>query len=89
VCYSGTFTFFNITVFPCGGGLEYIRRSHASRRRRRKRNPMPRGIIGLPVSVHINVETWPTGLGVGRKSDDLAVRKNYCYKIQRSENRMV
>jgi hypothetical protein len=35
-------------AFPCGGGLEYPHRSPASRRRRRKENPVPGGITGPP-----------------------------------------
>jgi hypothetical protein len=33
---------------PCGGGVEYLHRSPASRRRRRKGNPVPGGITGPP-----------------------------------------
>jgi hypothetical protein len=32
----------------CGGGVEYLHRSLASRRRRRKGAPVPGGITGLP-----------------------------------------
>jgi hypothetical protein len=35
---------------PCGGGLEYLHRSPASRKRRRKGNPVPGGISGPPCS---------------------------------------
>jgi hypothetical protein len=45
--------------FPCGGGVQYLHRSPASRRRRRKGNPVPGGIIGLPCSWGI----WIRGLG--------------------------
>jgi hypothetical protein len=38
-------------IFPCGGGFEYMCRSPRSRRRRRKGNPVPGGITGLPCSV--------------------------------------
>jgi hypothetical protein len=34
--------------FPCGGGVEYIHRSPASRRRRQKWNPVPGSITGPP-----------------------------------------
>jgi hypothetical protein len=37
-------------VFPFGGGLEYFYRSPASRKRRRKGNPVPGGISGPPCS---------------------------------------
>jgi hypothetical protein len=37
----------------------------------------------------INTETWSSRLEVGHKADDLALQENYCYEIQRSENRMV
>jgi hypothetical protein len=37
-------------VAPCGGGLEYLHRSPASRKRRRKGNPVPGGITGSPCS---------------------------------------
>jgi hypothetical protein len=35
-------------LFPCGGGIEYLHRSPASRKRRRKGNPVP-GDLGNPV----------------------------------------
>jgi hypothetical protein len=35
-------------LHPCGGGVEYLHRSPASHRRRRKGNPVPGGITGLP-----------------------------------------
>jgi hypothetical protein len=35
-------------VNPCGGGLEYLHRSPASRKRRCERNPVPGGITGPP-----------------------------------------
>jgi hypothetical protein len=37
-------------ITPCGGGLEYLHRSHASRRRPRKGNPVPGVITGPPCS---------------------------------------
>jgi hypothetical protein len=33
-------------ISPCGGGLQYLHRSPVSRKRRRKENPVPRGITG-------------------------------------------
>jgi hypothetical protein len=33
---------------PCGGGLEYLHRCPASRKRRHKGNPVPGGITGPP-----------------------------------------
>jgi hypothetical protein len=33
---------------PCGGGVEYLHRNPASRRRRRKGNPVPGSITGPP-----------------------------------------
>jgi hypothetical protein len=35
---------------PCGGRLEYLHRSPATRRRRRKGNPVPGVITGVPCS---------------------------------------
>jgi hypothetical protein len=35
---------------PFGGGFEYLHRSPASRRRRRKGNPVPGGVTGPPCS---------------------------------------
>jgi hypothetical protein len=35
------FNVFIKSAFPCEGGLEYLHRSPASRRRRRKENPVP------------------------------------------------
>jgi hypothetical protein len=40
------FTIFIVVTSLCGGGLECIHRSHACRRRRRKRNLVPGGITG-------------------------------------------
>jgi hypothetical protein len=37
-----------LSTNPCGGGLEYLHRSPASRKRRQKRNPVAGGITGLP-----------------------------------------
>jgi hypothetical protein len=34
------------TPIPCEGVFEYLHRSPASRRRRRKVNPVPRGVTG-------------------------------------------
>jgi hypothetical protein len=39
---------FQILAIPCGGGVEYLHRSPAIRRRRRKWNPVPEGITGPP-----------------------------------------
>jgi hypothetical protein len=39
-----------IQSFLCGGGLEYLHRNPASRKRRRKGNPVPGGITGPPCS---------------------------------------
>jgi hypothetical protein len=38
------------TIASCGGRVEYLHRSLASGRRRRKGNPMPGGITGPPCS---------------------------------------
>jgi hypothetical protein len=43
----------------CGGGVKYLHRSPASRRRRRKENPVPGGITGPPFSWGI----WIRGPG--------------------------
>jgi hypothetical protein len=49
---------------PCGGGVEYLHRSPASRRRRRKGNPVPGDINGPPCSWGIYVrEPVPPGWG--------------------------
>jgi hypothetical protein len=46
-------------------GLEYVHRSPASRKRRRKRNPVPGGITGPPCSWgDIKTGTWPSRLGL-------------------------
>jgi hypothetical protein len=59
---------------PCIGELEYLHRSPASRRRRRKGNPVPGGMTGANLSLgDINTGTWPSRLGIGRKADDLAL----------------
>jgi hypothetical protein len=36
-------------VAPCGGGIEYLHRSPASRKSRRKGNPVPGVYLGHPV----------------------------------------
>jgi hypothetical protein len=49
--HTPTFIFFKIRkvgYFPCAGGLVYLLRSAASRRRRRKRYPVPGGVNGPP-----------------------------------------
>jgi hypothetical protein len=43
----------------CGGGVEYLHCNPASRRRRRKGNPVPGGITGPPCSWG----TWSSRLG--------------------------
>jgi hypothetical protein len=50
---------------PCGGGLEYFHRSSASRKRRQKRNPVPRGIFNWVILFlrDINTGTWISKLG--------------------------
>jgi hypothetical protein len=62
-----------IKYTPCGGRLEYLHRSPASRRRRRKGNPVPGGITGPPCHWDINTGTWSSRFGVGGKADDLAL----------------
>jgi hypothetical protein len=52
---------------PCGGGFEYLHRSPASRRRRRKGNPVPGGITVPPCYWgDINTGTWPSRFGDSR-----------------------
>jgi hypothetical protein len=69
----------------CGGGLEYLYRSPASRRRRRKGNPVPGGISGPPCHWgDINTETLSSGLGVGRNAVDLALWKRNIYILLRN-----
>jgi hypothetical protein len=41
-------SWFNSSYIPCGGRLAYLHSSPASRRTRRKGNPVPGAIIGLP-----------------------------------------
>jgi hypothetical protein len=54
---------------------EYLRRNPVSRRRRRKGNLVPGGITELPCHWETNTVTWSSRLGVGRKSDILALYK--------------
>jgi hypothetical protein len=42
-------------MIPCGGGVQYLHRTLASRRRRRKGNPVPGGITGPPCSRGIQI----------------------------------
>jgi hypothetical protein len=44
---------FHSFIILCVGGVEYLHRSPASRRRRRKGNPVPGGITGPPCSWRI------------------------------------
>jgi hypothetical protein len=41
--------FVRVRLDPCGGGIEYLHRSPASRNRRRKGNTVSGGITGHPV----------------------------------------
>jgi hypothetical protein len=54
---------YNIYLYhPCGGGVEYLHRRPASRRGRRKENPVSRGITGSPCSWGIYIRgPGPTG----------------------------
>jgi hypothetical protein len=52
----------------CGGGLEYLHRSPASRKRRQKGNPVPGGITGPPCSGQYKY--GDLALQVGRISDE-------------------
>jgi hypothetical protein len=55
---------YELTEEVCGGGLEYLQRSPEGRKRRRKENPMPKGITGPPCSWEIWI--WRPGpLGCG------------------------
>jgi hypothetical protein len=52
---------------PCGGGLEYLHRSPASRKRRQKGNPVPGIITGPPCSRGIYIRgPGPSGWGSRR-----------------------
>jgi hypothetical protein len=49
---------------PCGGGVEYLDRNPASRRRRRRGNPVIGGTTGPPCSWGIKIRgLGPTGWG--------------------------
>jgi hypothetical protein len=79
ICYDAD------SLFSYGGGLEYLHRSPASRRRR-KGNPVPGGYNWATLSLgDINMGTWFSGLGVGRKGEDIA-KTNYCCEVQRNKN---
>jgi hypothetical protein len=54
----------NYTSFLCGGGIESLHRSPASRKRRRKGNPVPGDIARSPCYWRdINTGIWPSILG--------------------------
>jgi hypothetical protein len=60
---------------PCGGALEYLLRNFASRRRRRKGNPVL-GVIRVTGSSYhwgTYIETWSSRFGVAHKADDFAL----------------
>jgi hypothetical protein len=54
---------FAIAYIPCGGGLEYLHRSPASRKRQRKGYPVPRGYNWATLFLGgINTGIWPSRL---------------------------
>jgi hypothetical protein len=63
---------------PCGGGLEYLHRKRASRKRRQKGDPILRGITGPPCSWGIEIREpgpqswgslkWESSAGFGPES---------------------
>jgi hypothetical protein len=68
------YTVCKYTLIPCGGGLEYLRSSPASRMGQRKGNTVPGGINWPTRSLgDIHTGTRSSRLGVGRKADDLAL----------------
>jgi hypothetical protein len=69
-----------IVIIPCGGGVEYLHRSPASPRRRRKGNPVPGGITGGD----LNMGTWPSRLGESRIWDS----KIWSWVPRESDRRM-
>jgi hypothetical protein len=87
------FTYFLLVLTilcpTCGGGLEYLHRSPESRRRRWKGNPVPRGITGQPVTGGHKYRDLVLQVGESDARLTTLPWKNYCYEIQRSENRMV
>jgi hypothetical protein len=46
--YEGRGSISDGRICPCGGGLEYLHRSPASRKRRQNGNRVPMGITGPP-----------------------------------------
>jgi hypothetical protein len=48
-----------VYLFPCGGRIEYLHGSPASRRRRRKWNPGPGVYWAILFLGDINTGTWP------------------------------
>jgi hypothetical protein len=50
---------------PCGGGLKYLHRNPA--KRRRKENPVPGGVNGPPCSWGYKNGTWPSRLGESQR----------------------
>jgi hypothetical protein len=72
---------------PRGGRLDYVHRSPASYRRRRKGNQVPGEYNWATVSHgDINTDTWSSRLGVGRRPKNLFRKNNDCCKIHRSLN---
>jgi hypothetical protein len=66
-CFASCSYRFRKQLPPCRGGLEYHRRGPASRRRRRKGNPVPGDVTGPPCH-------WRTSrLGGWHRADDLAL----------------
>jgi hypothetical protein len=49
-------------LFPYEGGIEYLHRRPARRKRRRKGNPVPGVSLGHPVPRHTNTGTWSSRL---------------------------
>jgi hypothetical protein len=89
--YIYLFTYMH-SIIPCGGGIQYLHRIHASRRRRRKGNPLPGGHNWATCHWGTYTESWSSRLGVGRKADDLALWKKktttYFCELESTENWM-
>jgi hypothetical protein len=49
-CYIKSYDWLVNNNVPCGGGLEYLRRSPAGRKRRQKANAVPESLTGPPCS---------------------------------------
>jgi hypothetical protein len=77
-------------LVPCGGGLEYLHRSLARLRGRRKGNTVPGGKLGYPFTVRHKYRDLALQFGgLNARLSTLLYKKIAVAKSKRSGNQMV